>query len=137
MGLDNSVSIRVPKGTHVSKYFEFEYEIDGYDYYGVVYYRKCWNVRAGVIEALDLMPDGTRKEMNMETCTFPISRDEVRRIRDVIKSLNKKKIWDEWGSIWLYKEIKNKLKDDIKQLNRLIKKMKKHPEYQVVWVDSY
>lgn len=131
MGLDNSIEVkRTPFSTNLKelqsyamtwddkKQFDFEF----------AYWRKCWNVRAAILNCLD-------KEVN--NYSMPLSVAEIDRIIEALKGFNKKN-WEDMGSsIWTWQEQKPWLKKAIKNLEQLKKLMEKYPELEVVFVDSY
>lgn len=139
MGLDNGIYVKVPAGkkNYLAKHFTLSTSQDGFDYYEVIYYRKCWNIRMAIVSTLDKMPDGSHKEMTRDCCDFPINKDEVKRVLNVVKRFDDKKVWNSSMSIWTYKEIKSTLKEHKKNLKTLLKQLNKHPNLEVIWEDSY
>ena len=138
MGLDNGIYIKLPSPYtgKIRKHFDYAFTEEGYDYYEVCYWRKCWGLRSAIIYTFDLDSSSNRKEMTQNECYFEISRDEIKRVLKVVREFNNKKTWNNSPSIWTYKEIKSNLKSCEENLKQLLKMMKKH-EYTVVWVDSY
>ena len=55
----------------------------------------------------------------------------------MLKDLNKKNWFEGGSSIWDWEEIKKSIKGNIKELNKLIKRMKKEPDLEVIFYDSY
>lgn len=131
MGLDNSIEVkRTPFSTNLKelqpyamtwddkKQFDFE----------IAYWRKCWNVRAAILNCLD---------EKVNNYSVPLSVAEIDRIIEALKGFNKKN-WEDMGSsIWTWQEQKPRLKEAIKNLERLKKLMIKYPELEVEFVDSY
>lgn len=131
MGLDNSIEVKrtvfstnlkelQPYALSWDEKKEFDFEF--------AYWRKCWNVRAAILNCLD-------KEVN--NYSVPLSVAEIDRIIEALKGFNKKN-WEDMGSsIWTWQEQKPRLKEAIKNLEQLKKLMVKYPELEVEFVDSY
>lgn len=148
MGLDNGIYLRMksPYNGELLKYFKDtfkDYDAPEYDYLEVAYWRKCWDLRREIIEVLDLRDDGHRKELTVGAkpgdgeCEFEINRKEIKRILKVVKHFDNPSVWDRSNSIWTYKEIHKSHKRNKKHLKKLVEILKEHPEYTVVWIDSY
>lgn len=114
MGLDNGIVIRNKDGT------EEEAEI--------CYWRKCWNIRNEIFDII---------EQKSETYEYLLSLDNVVNIYYRLKAFNKKNWTENGDSIWTWEEIRKGLKRDIKEIGKLIKRMKKEPDLTVVFYDSY
>ena len=112
MGLDNGIIIKYKNG--------IEEEI--------CYWRKCWNIRKLIFDCID------SNEMLFE---YSLSLDDLVDIYNALKTLNKENWSENGGSIWEWEEIRKGLKRDIKTLNKLIKRMKKEPDLEVIFYDSY
>lgn len=131
MGLDNSIEVkRTAFSTNLKelqpyalswdekKEFDFEF----------AYWRKCWNVRAAILNCLEDPVDNYNE---------PLSVSDIDRIIEALKGFNKNN-WEDMGSsIWTWQEQKPWLKEAIKNLKRLEELMIKYPELEVVFVDSY
>lgn len=131
MGLDNSIEVkRTAFSTNLKelqpytlswdekKEFDFEF----------AYWRKCWNVRAAILNCLEDPVDNYNE---------PLSVSDIDRIIEALKGFNKIN-WEDMGSsIWTWQEQKPRLKEAIKNLKRLKELMIKYPELEVVFVDSY
>ena len=131
MGLDNGLCIRRNTNS-MNAYNEikrFEREWDAkYQYdFEVIYYRKCWNIRNLIADAIGGIED------NGNT---PVTREDIPKIIDALKSLNKDNWDDMGGSIWEYKEQKSHIKQHIKNLKYLYELMGKYA-LDVYFYDSY
>ena len=131
MGLDNGICVkRNEKSMDIYnklKRFEKDWEKKyGYDF-EVIYFRKCWNVRALIFNCL-----GGGEDNGYTT----IEREDIPKIITALKSLNADN-WDEdGGSIWEWKEQKPWIKEYIKNLEYLYKLMDKY-DLDVYFYDSY
>ena len=96
----------------------------------IAYWRKCWNVRYAIADAIDGINDNRNTD---------ITYDNVIAIIKELKKFNKRNWlhngWD--GSIWEWKEIKKSHRGHIKRLKKLSKLMKKYPIIEVYFYDSY
>lgn len=131
MGLDNSIEVKrtafstnlkelQPYALSWDKKKEFDFEF--------AYWRKCWNVRAAILNCLEDPVDNYNE---------PLSVSDIDRIIEALKGFNKNN-WEDMGSsIWTWQEQKPRLKEAIKNLKRLEELMIKYPELEVVFVDSY
>lgn len=131
MGLDNSIEVkRTAFSTNLKelqpyalswdekKEFDFEF----------AYWRKCWNVRAAILNCLEDPVDNYNESLSVS---------DIDRIIEALKGFNKNN-WEDMGSsIWTWQEQKPRLKEAIKNLKRLKELMIKYPELEVVFVDSY
>ena len=131
MGLDNSIEVkRTAFSTNLKelqpyalswdekKEFDFEF----------AYWRKCWNVRAAILNCLEDPVDNYNELLSVS---------DIDRIIEALKGFNKNN-WEDMGSsIWTWQEQKPRLKEAIKNLKRLKELMIKYPELEVVFVDSY
>ena len=97
----------------------------------VAYWRKCWNIRALIYETL-----GAEQENDSEVT---MDRRDVLNVIKALKGVNKKN-WDNsgWGgSIWEWDEYKVNHRHNITNLKWLARFMKKHPDLEVYFYDSY
>ena len=133
MGLDNGIEIKrkanLPK---CALCFENEWsKQDGYDL-EVAYWRKCWNVRYIILDVLHSNDDNDG--------VLNVTREElVEIIRRLKKDLNYSDFLEEkWGScIWEWNEFRGIQKRNMKNLKKLARMMKRHPEIEVIFYDSY
>lgn len=131
MGLDNGIEIRRKENLpNCVLCFDEKWRKErGYDL-EVAYWRKCWNVRSAIGDALGSFYDNGQTDVN---------RDEVLAIIKELKKFNKKN-WEccGWnGSIWEWSEIKHHHRRCIRRLRRLARLMKKYPTIEVYFYDSY
>lgn len=128
MGLDNGIIVKKTELTKklfkVKKNCLYEYTGD----FEIAYWRKCWNVRDNIFT----ITKGWRNEQSYTS----LDRDDIYNIIKLLKSYNKK-TWDSNNSIWTWEEHKTANKRHIKYLKFLYKIMKKYPEIEVYFYDSY
>ncbi len=113
MGLDNGIIIKNKNGIEKEE---------------ICYWRKCWNIRRLIFECID---------PNKMLFEYSLSLDNLVDIYYALKTLNKENWSENGGSIWEWEEIRKGLKRDIKTLNKLIKRMKKESDLEVIFYDSY
>ena len=133
MGLDNGVQIR-RKGNlpNCALCFDTEWRKKyGYDL-EVAYWRKCWNVRYVIFDILRRGDDNDS--------VIDITREEVleiiRRLEDDFHYFDFLEN-DYGGCIWEWNTFRNIQTRNIKILKKLAKMMKRHPEIEVYFYDSY
>ena len=131
MGLDNGCCIkRNEKSMNIyDKLKRFE---DGWDKehkhdFEVLYYRKCWNLRGVIADAIGGIYD------NGDT---PVDREHIFNMIDALKSVNEENWEDEGGSIWTWEEQELHIKQHIKNLEYLYELMGEH-DLDVYFYDSY
>lgn len=129
MGLDNGIYVKR------NEYSEIIPVLAQFDDYGncdfdICYWRKCYNVRSDILDILDY------GEANYIT---RLTIDDIYNILDILKNYNRKTwVYGGWtGSIWTWDEHKARNKTHIKNLKLLIKLMKKYPDLEVYFFDSY
>ena len=128
MGLDNGIWVRridgLPKRViKAVSIYDYKDELE------VAYWRKCWQVRRLIYEAINMPAENDS--------IVKLSREDVLAI---IKTLTKniKQKWYEYGSpYWEWDEYKINHKHNIKRLKRLARLMKKYPDLIVEFYDSY
>ena len=132
MGLDNGIQIKrkqeLPNevfkkfDTDTSRKWEFDLE--------VAYWRKCWNIRALICEAL-----GTQGGNGDH---IPMDRQDVLNIIYILKRINGKNWYTLPGdSIWSWSEYRQNHRRNIANLKWLARFMKRHPDLEVYFYDSY
>ena len=131
MGLDNGCCIRRNEKSmsiyDKLKRFEDDWDRE-YKYdFEVLYYRKCWNLRGIIADAIGGIYD------NDET---PIEREHIPKIIAALKAVNEDNWEDEDGSIWTWEEQKPHIKQHIKNLKYVYRLMRKH-DLDVYFYDSY
>ena len=131
MGLDNGIDIvrnSYSNKIKALKRFTSPYDKDKTDPFEVCYWRKCWNVRGDILDIV-----GVENECQYQ---FALDIPMIEEIISVLKSYSKK-TWEWSDSIWLWSEHKRINRRHIRNLKRLIKIMKKYPELEVYFYDSY
>ena len=133
MGLDNGIEIRRKDNLpNCALCFEEDWrKKHGYDL-EVAYWRKCWNVRYVIFDVLHRGEDNDS--------VIDITREEVleiiRRLEDdfhYFDFLND----DYGGCFWEWNVFRKIQKRNIKNLKKLAKMMKRHPEIEAYFYDSY
>ena len=134
MGLDNGVCVRrkdnLPNCVLCFDNDEWRKQ-RGYDL-EVAYWRKCWNVRYVIFDVL------RRGEEN--DSVIDITREELVEIINRLESDINYFDFLEGGSyscIWDWNTLRRIQKRNIKNLKKLAKMMKRHPEIEVYFYDSY
>ena len=136
MGLDNGITLIITPEIANSKmfkrffgkkelYYSYTFETHTVD---ICYWRKCWGIRDDIIRHLELPTDGGRHFLTISN---------IEDIIDILGSYNR----DNWNAIWDWDEPrkdsrKKRLKQEQKELRKLIKLMKKC-EAVVYFYDSY
>ena len=135
MGLDNSIMIKrneySNKIQNVLKPFVMDFDIENKWNFEVCYWRKCWNIRDGIANVIEGICDNDSTRLNI---------DNIKDIISLLKKYNKKnwEVGGGWsGSIWTWEEHKKSNKKHIKNLKLLYRLMKKYPELEVYFYDSY
>ena len=134
MGLDNAIEIK-RKGNLPNCVLCFDNDEwrkqCGYDL-EVAYWRKCWNVRAIIFDVLTNGSD--------DDCVFDVTREElveiIHRLENDIHYFDF--LEEGWHScIWEWNDFRRIQKWNIKNLKKLAGMMKRHPEIEVIFYDSY
>ena len=130
MGLDNGVFIKNYTRVQLPKSFRYPFEKDyAPNEVEICYWRKCWGLRNEFLNTC--FPRRSNEEVY-----FNLGVKEVEDLLYIITYfLKHPKSWD--NSIWTFEEIKSNLKEQKHNLKVLIKWMKKNPEAEVVFYDSY
>ena len=101
----------------------------GYDL-EVAYWRKCWNVRRVIYCTLN-QPDENDSEIEL---SYEDVRSIIKALEDEIHYFT----FEDWGDcIWTWNEFRRFQKWNINNLKKLARMMKRHPEVEVIFYDSY
>ena len=133
MGLDNSIEIkRKDNLPNCVLYFDSD---EWRKQHGcgleVAYWRKCWNVRRIIFDVLgrgddnDSIIDITREELV----------EIIHRLENDIHYFDF--LEDSWGCIWRWNDFRRIQKWNLKNLKKLAHMMKRHPEIEIIFYDSY
>ena len=133
MGLDNGIEVRrKDKLPNCVLCFDDDWcKQRGYDL-EVAYWRKCWNVRDVIFDVL--------RRGDENDSVIDITREELVEIIDRLESDINYFDFLEGGSyscIWDWNTLRRIQKRNIKNLKKLAKMMKRHPEIEVIFYDSY
>lgn len=130
MGLDNGICIRRNTAPErASKIFHEEVWEKKYGSIDVAYWRKCWNVR-NIIFNLFYIPFDDCFEADMTV-------DDVKRVIAELKKLNKVNYQNKGDCIWDWETFKCLNRRNIKRMKRLVKLMRKYPNMEVYFYDSW
>lgn len=131
MGLDNGINARRHGYDFIDDALKAISTYEWSDSLEIAYWRKCWNVRGAIADAIGGIHDNG---------VTSLSREEVLAIIKELKKFNKKN-WDDseygGGSIWEWSEIKKNHRGCLRRLRRLARLMKKYPDIEVYFYDSY
>lgn len=133
MGLDNGIQLKImnketfgqiPMWVHKECPFTISDKID------ILYWRKCWNVRAVILFYLNGHQEGGE---------FPMNLSDLEQINKTLKKMYTKKNWDERQSIWSWDEIKDTYTHNLKYAEKIAKWLKDKPvdSYELYFYDSY
>lgn len=133
MGLDNGIEVRRKKNLpNCVLCFDDDWcKQRGYDL-EVAYWRKCWNVRDVIFDVL--------RRGDENDSVIDITREELVEIIDRLESDINYFDFLEGGSyscIWDWNTLRRIQKRNIKNLKKLARMMKRHPEIEVYFYDSY
>ena len=130
MGLDNGIVIRRKDNLpNCALCFDNEWRKQhGYDL-EVAYWRKCWNVRAIIFDVLGRGEDNDS--------IIQVTREEIiERLQNDLHYFDF--LEDDWGGcIWDWNTFRHFQKRNIKNLKKLEDMMRRHPEIEVYFYDSY
>ena len=129
MGLDNGIIARKSNDEKANnKLLALNTYIYSDGDHEIAYWRKCWNVRKLIFNAL-----GAGYEDEYQIL---LNREDILKIIRRLKKLNKK-TWDERESIWSWEEHKRSHRGNVRRLRRLARLMRKYPDIEVYFYDSY
>ena len=133
MGLDNGIDIvrnSYSNKIKALKRFTISYDRNKKYPFEICYWRKCWNVRRDILNIVD--------QSDTEQYRFDLDTSAIKEILKVLKSYNEKN-WEYggYGSIWEWSEHKKFNRRHIRNLKKLVRIMKKYPDLEVYFYDSY
>lgn len=129
MGLDNGVIVRGVKRKDLPRFMRYPYEEDYHEGVEVCYWRKCWGLRTNFLNKISPSRD-------MESYEYKLEEKEITILIQVIRRyLTHPSEWED--SIWSYDEIKGQLYNQLWNLVLLRVWMRKHPDIEVYFYDSY
>lgn len=134
IGLDNGIVIRHKEGKVIfipKKCYEDKYLFDDNPHYEIAYWRKCWGIRNEIIRMF-------ADESLYDSYDIVLDRDDIKKLISLMKKFTKRVYWDEHAdSLWTYDEFKNRQKRIVKNLKWLYWYMRKDPEVEAYFYDSY
>ena len=96
----------------------------------VAYWRKCWNVRNVIYNTLGV-PDENDS-------VIELSWEDVHNIVQSLEKQIRYSTYEDWGStFWTWNEFRGFQKYNIKRLKKLARMMKRHPEIEAIFYNSY
>jgi hypothetical protein len=95
----------------------------------VAHWRKCWNVRSIIYNAV-----GAEQENDS---VIELSREDILAIIKAIKRINRRNFCNMGSCFWEWDEFKIFNRRNIRNLIKLARMMKKHPEIVPYFYDSY
>lgn len=131
MGLDNGIMVcrkdNLPFGIRHLDYdgWRKEHHLD----IEIAYWRKCWGIRRTILDILGVSSEDD-SEFEMNGC-------EVLAVIRALKTINKKNWEERAGDYWTWEEYKNTHRWNIRRLKRLARIMRRHPDLEVYFYDSY
>lgn len=134
MGLDNGICVKNTEKSRalhekLNKFSDSDYTERGSDY-DFAYWRKCWNVREDILQLV--------REYDDEF-SYTLAVEDVEKIIGILSNYN----FQNWkcggflGSIWTWRDHKKINSRHIRQLKYLVRLMKRYPELEVYFYDSY
>ena len=130
MGLDNGIVIRGVTRKQLPLLMRYHNDKDYIaNEVEICYWRKCWGLRNAIIHTLFITEDPEKYE-------YKLTIKDVDFIRALLVNyLKHPEDWDD--SIWTFDEIKHSLYDYRWNLILLHFWMKRHPDKEVIFYDSY
>ena len=134
MGLDNGIMLKIKdkeKFGEIPVWIRREPWEDEHNYdYEILYWRKCWNVRAEILTYL--AADDDEYEWNLS----------LMELRDILKILNHLYNWhscDSSQSIWSWDEIKDTYLNNLEYARKVLKWLETKPadSFEIYFYDSY
>ena len=131
MGLDNGICIK-RNSTSIEIYDKLRRFEDSWDTkheydFDIAYWRKCWNIRELIAEAIGGIYDCSDTS---------ITRDQIPEIINKLQSLNEENWEDRGSSIWTFEDQEPYIKQQIEDLWYLYELMDKY-DIDVYFYDSY
>ena len=129
MGLDNGIVLNKPINV-IPFYVKVDSWASSQDSVEICYWRKCWGIRN---EILGLFPGADSNDSCLN-----LTPEDTRAIRKIIRSFMNKKKWEEEAdSIWTYDEIHPRLINHWIALWWLERYLRKNPNTEAYFYDSW
>lgn len=134
MGLDNGIMLKIKdkeKFGEIPAWIHREPWEDEHNYdYEILYWRKCWNVRAAILSYL--MADDDEYQ-------WTLTLMELKDIFRILGTLYNWHNWDSSQSIWSWDEIRESYKENLKYAHRVLKWLETKPtdSFEIYFYDSY
>lgn len=138
MGLDNGIILKSKTRIKLPDYLKVDYfeswdedAVFGYEY-EICYWRKCWNIRAGIFNVLV-------QNENEDNGHYDVTSHEAKKIAEFLTSyLENPETWEESnGSIWTFDEYKEHILQNIINLHWLSKYLRENTNCYAEFYDSY
>lgn len=127
MGLDNGFVLHGADAKTIPSFVD--YDIEDADEIQVIYWRKCWGLRANVLRVLHCGGDGGE---------FKVEAEDIPAIVRGMYKFFDSKVWEEDGdSIWTFEEFMPNLINSVMTLTWLETYLRDHPEVECLFYDSY
>lgn len=146
MGLDNGIVIRTKKTKEMRDIVPWYVSVASGEWvdkfnFEVCYWRKCWNIRAGIF---DILWKNHHNEWHKSGYDESPKEQMILRIEDVkeiyqllVDYINEDLEWDTSDTIWELKDYRPYLVQCAMNLIWLVEWMTAHPEDVVEFYDSY
>lgn len=129
IGLDNGIVLNKPTNV-IPFYVKVDDWVLSHNSVEICYWRKCWGIRN---EILCLFPEAEPNDSCLD-----LTPEHIRSIRKIIRSFMNRKKWEEEGmSIWTYDEIRPRLTKQWFALWWLEHYLKKNPDAEACFYDSW
>lgn len=127
MGLDNGIILECPD-EDFKKIPYYDKDEIGVESKHLAYWRKCWGVRRAIMSVLH-SKDGE---------DAPIEAEDVPALIRVLKPFLSRDYWEEESdSIWEYDDYFDNMYEKLVRLEWLKEYLKKHPDTECYFYDSY
>ena len=134
MGLDNGIMFKIKDKEQfgeIPAWFKRESWEDEHNFdYEILYWRKCWNVRAEILTYL--AGDDDEYEWSLTLM-------DLRDILKILKCLYSEQDWDESMTIWSWDEIGDTYLENLEYAHKVLEWLETKPadSFEIYFYDSY
>ena len=129
MGLDNGFVLHGADVKTIPSFVPWREWTSNAEEVEVIYWRKCWGLRANVISVLHCGTDGGY---------FDVEAEDIPAIVRGMYKFFDSRVWEEEGdSIWSFEQFMPNLIDSVMTLTWLESYLREHPEVKCQFYDSY